>query len=59
MNIEANTAHGSDAPETGGFEIPCFYSALELVRFQAVLSGDTKTLSPFVGGFFIVVAVIQ
>jgi nucleoside-diphosphate kinase len=30
-NIEENTAHGSDAPETAAFEIPYFFSALELV----------------------------
>jgi len=30
-NIEENSAHGSDAPETAAFEIPYFFSALELV----------------------------
>jgi nucleoside-diphosphate kinase len=30
-NIEENTVHGSDAPETAAFEIPYFFSALELV----------------------------
>lgn len=29
-NIEENTVHGSDAPETAAFEIPYFFSALEL-----------------------------
>jgi len=31
INIEENSAHGSDAPETAAFEIPYFFSALELV----------------------------
>ena len=30
-NIEENTVHGSDAPETAAFEIPYFFSGLELV----------------------------
>jgi nucleoside-diphosphate kinase len=30
-NIEENSTHGSDAPETAAFEIPYFFSALELV----------------------------
>ncbi|HEY5975068.1 MAG TPA: nucleoside-diphosphate kinase [Geobacteraceae bacterium] len=30
-NIEENSVHGSDAPETAAFEIPYFFSALELV----------------------------
>lgn len=30
-NIEENSSHGSDAPETAAFEIPYFFSALELV----------------------------
>jgi len=29
-SIEANAAHGSDAPETAAFEIPYFFSAREL-----------------------------
>jgi nucleoside-diphosphate kinase len=29
-NIEENTVHGSDAPETAAFEIPYFFSGLEL-----------------------------
>ena len=29
-NIEENSAHGSDAPETAAFEIPYFFSGLEL-----------------------------
>jgi len=29
-NIEENSVHGSDAPETAAFEIPYFFSALEL-----------------------------
>ena len=29
-SIEANAVHGSDAPETAAFEIPYFFSALEL-----------------------------
>ena len=31
VNIEENSVHGSDAPETAAFEIPFFFSALELV----------------------------
>lgn len=31
LNIEENSTHGSDAPETAAFEIPYFFSALELV----------------------------
>ena len=30
-NIEENSVHGSDAPETAAFEIPYFFSALELL----------------------------
>jgi nucleoside-diphosphate kinase len=29
-SIEANAVHGSDAPETAGFEIPYFFGALEI-----------------------------
>lgn len=29
-SIEANAVHGSDAPETAAFEIPYFFSALDL-----------------------------
>ena len=29
-SIEANTVHGSDSPESARFEIPYFFSALEL-----------------------------
>jgi len=29
-NIEENSVHGSDSPESAGFEIPYFFSALEL-----------------------------
>jgi nucleoside-diphosphate kinase len=29
-SIEANAVHGSDAPDTAAFEIPYFFSALEL-----------------------------
>lgn len=29
-SIEANVVHGSDAPETAAFEIPYFFSALEM-----------------------------
>jgi nucleoside-diphosphate kinase len=29
-SIEANAVHGSDAPETAAFEIPYFFSALEV-----------------------------
>jgi nucleoside-diphosphate kinase len=31
VSIEENTVHGSDAPETASFEIPYFFSQLELV----------------------------
>ena len=31
LNIEENSSHGSDAPETAAFEIPYFFSALELL----------------------------
>ncbi|MBJ6723206.1 nucleoside-diphosphate kinase [Geomesophilobacter sediminis] len=31
VSIEENTVHGSDAPETAAYEIPYFFSALELV----------------------------
>jgi nucleoside-diphosphate kinase len=31
-SIEANVVHGSDSPETAAFEIPYFFSALEIVR---------------------------
>jgi nucleoside-diphosphate kinase len=31
-SIEANTVHGSDAPETAAFEIPYFFSALDIHR---------------------------
>jgi nucleoside-diphosphate kinase len=31
LGIEENTVHGSDAPETAAFEIPYFFSQLELV----------------------------
>ena len=30
-NIEENSAHGSDAPETAAFEIPYFFNSFELV----------------------------
>ncbi len=30
-NIERNAVHGSDAPETAAFEIPYFFSAMELL----------------------------
>ena len=30
-SLEANSVHGSDAPETSAVEIPFFFSALELV----------------------------
>jgi nucleoside-diphosphate kinase len=29
-SIEANAVHGSDAPETAAFEIPYFFSALDV-----------------------------
>lgn len=31
VSIEENTVHGSDSPESATFEIPYFFSALELV----------------------------
>ena len=31
VSIEENSTHGSDAPETAAFEIPYFFSQLELV----------------------------
>lgn len=31
QNLEANSVHGSDAPETATFEISYFFNALELV----------------------------
>lgn len=31
QNLEANSVHGSDAPETAAFEISYFFNALELV----------------------------
>ena len=31
VNIEENSTHGSDAPETAAFEIPYFFNAFELV----------------------------
>jgi len=31
QNIEANSAHGSDAPETAAFEIPFFFAGIEIV----------------------------
>ena len=30
LNIEKNSTHGSDAPETAGFEIPYFFSQIEI-----------------------------
>ncbi|MBQ2476797.1 MAG: nucleoside-diphosphate kinase, partial [Desulfovibrio sp.] len=30
LNIEANSVHGSDAPETAAFETGYFFSALEI-----------------------------
>ena len=30
-NIESNTSHGSDAPETAAFEIAFFFSQLEIL----------------------------
>jgi nucleoside-diphosphate kinase len=30
-NIEENSSHGSDAPETAAFEIPYFFNSFELV----------------------------
>jgi nucleoside-diphosphate kinase len=32
ISLEENSAHGSDAPETAAFEIPFFFSALELIN---------------------------
>ena len=29
-SIESNAVHGSDAPETAAFEIPYFFSSLEI-----------------------------
>ena len=29
-NVEKNTVHGSDSPESAGFEIPYFFSAIEI-----------------------------
>lgn len=31
VDVEANSVHGSDAPETAAVEIPYFFSSLELV----------------------------
>ncbi|ACM21887.1 nucleoside-5'-diphosphate kinase [Geotalea daltonii FRC-32] len=31
VSIEENTVHGSDSPESAAFEIPYFFSSLELV----------------------------
>jgi nucleoside-diphosphate kinase len=31
VSIEENTAHGSDSPESASFEIPYFFSQLELI----------------------------
>jgi nucleoside-diphosphate kinase len=31
VSIEENSTHGSDSPESAGFEIPYFFSSLELV----------------------------
>ena len=31
VSIEENTVHGSDSPESASFEIPYFFSQLELV----------------------------
>ena len=30
-NIEANSVHGSDAPDTAAFEIPFFFAAVDIV----------------------------
>ncbi len=30
INIEKNSAHGSDSPETAGFEVPYFFSQIEI-----------------------------
>ena len=32
LNLEANSVHGSDAPETAAFEIPYYFGALEIVK---------------------------
>ena len=32
LNLEANSVHGSDAPETAAFEMAYFFNALELVN---------------------------
>ncbi len=32
VDVEANSVHGSDAPETAAVEIPYFFSSLELVE---------------------------
>jgi nucleoside-diphosphate kinase len=31
QNIEANSVHGSDAPETAATEIPFFFAAIDIV----------------------------
>ncbi len=31
-NVEQNTVHGSDAPETAAYEIGYFFNALEICR---------------------------
>ena len=31
VDVEANSVHGSDAPETAAVEIACFFSSLEIV----------------------------
>ncbi|UZP67405.1 nucleoside-diphosphate kinase [Desulfovibrio mangrovi] len=31
VNLEANSVHGSDAPETAAFEISYFFNALEMI----------------------------
>jgi nucleoside-diphosphate kinase len=31
VSIEENTVHGSDSPESAAYEIPYFFSQLELV----------------------------
>lgn len=35
VDVEANSVHGSDAPETAAVEIAYFFSALELVNAKA------------------------
>lgn len=35
LNVEANSVHGSDAPETAAVEIAYFFSTLELVNMQS------------------------